>query len=179
MKQPSAQSPLSAAELLYADLESEFASTRRVLERFPEQHADWRPHEKSRTLAELATHVADIPNRAVVILETDGMDIAMRTPMASLLTVAALLDHFAASSAKARALVAGADLEMLAEQWSVRAGPRVLLAQPRRVALRIVVMSHMVHHRAQLGVYYRLLGVPVPGVYGPSADDVAASPGSS
>ena len=179
MKQPSAQSSLSAAELLYADLESELASTRRVLERFPEQHADWRPHEKSRTLAELATHVADIPNRAAVILETDGMEVAARTPMAPLRTVAALLQHFDDSSAKASSRVAGADLEGLSEQWSVRAGPRVLLAQPRRVALRIVVVSHMVHHRAQLGVYYRLLGVPVPGVYGPSADEVAASAGSS
>jgi uncharacterized damage-inducible protein DinB len=171
-KPPSRSSEsISAAELLYADLDPDLASTRRVLERFPEGHADWRPHEKSRTLAELATHVANIPNLGLVILEADGMDATMRPRIAPVLTVTELLEHFDKSSASLRAAVADTDFEALSQMWSIRAGPKVLIEHPRRVMLRTLVISHIVHHRAQLGVYYRLLGVPVPGVYGPSADD--------
>lgn len=162
---------LPVAELLYPDLERELESTRRVLDRFPDGQGSWRPHEKSRTIGELATHVAGIPGRGATILETEERDIAGRTPPATASTKAELLAMFDEGAATLRAAVGRATLESLAPEWTLRAGPHVLQRGPRRVLLRVVTISHLVHHRAQLGVYYRLLGVPVPSVYGPSADE--------
>lgn len=166
-----ASAALPPAELLYGDFVAEHAATRRTLERYPEGKGDWRPHEKSRTLAQLATHVADIVNRGTMILETDGMDVGTRTPVAPMDSGPALIAHFEAAVARFTAALAATDLGHLTEPWALRQGGRVLLTHPRRVLLRQMMMSHLVHHRAQLGVYYRLLGVAVPGAYGPSADD--------
>lgn len=162
---------LPIAELLYPDLPRELGSTRRVLERFPEGQGVWRPHDKSRTLAELATHVAGIPGRGASILETEERDIAGRTPPAPAGTAAELLAMFDEGAAALREALPRATPESLAGEWTLRAGSHILQRGPRRIMLRVVTISHLVHHRAQLGVYYRLLGVPVPGVYGPSADE--------
>jgi uncharacterized damage-inducible protein DinB len=164
---------LSTVDMLYSDFEAEHAATRRLLERFPDARHDWRPHEHSRTLAELATHVADIPNRAVSILTTGEMDQSTRKPIAPLTTAAELLAAHDAAVAAQKAALARADLAALSGEWLVRRGDQVILRGPKYRLLRTVMMSHLVHHRAQLGVYYRLLGVPVPGMYGPSADDLA------
>lgn len=163
---------ISPAELLYGDLEPELAATRRVLERFPDGQHEWRPHAKSRTLGELATHLADIPNRGPMILQTDEVDLVGRQPIAPLTTAAALLAHFDRSAASLRAAVAATDLDSLAQIWTMRRGSQVAAQGTRRAMLRTVALNHSIHHRAQLGVYYRLLGVPVPGVYGPSADEI-------
>jgi uncharacterized damage-inducible protein DinB len=162
---------LAPAALLYGDFPAEYAVTRRFLERYPDGRGEWRPHEKSRTLAQLATHVADIVNRGTAVLETDGLDVAARQPLPPMDAAAALLAHFDASLARFTAALESTDLDHLAQPWALRRGEHVLIAQPRRLLLRQMMMSHLVHHRAQLGVYYRLLGVPVPGSYGPSADD--------
>jgi len=162
---------LTVAELLYGDFDDEFAGTRRMLERYPEEHRDWRPHGKSRTLGELATHVSDLPNRGTVVLQTQGMDLATRRPRAPFASRQELLAHFEDSVTSFRAALGSTDLTTLAEPWTIRNGDRVLLAQPRRVLVRRMMMNHLTHHRAQLTVYYRLLGVPVPGMYGPSADE--------
>jgi uncharacterized damage-inducible protein DinB len=164
---------LSTVDMLYSDFEAEHAATRRLLERFPDARHDWRPHEHSRTLAELATHVADIPNRAVSILTTGEMDQSTRKPIVPLTTAAELLAAHDAAVAAQKAALARADLAALSGEWLVRRGDQVILRGPKYRLLRTVMMSHLVHHRAQLGVYYRLLGVPVPGMYGPSADDLA------
>lgn len=166
-----APAALPPADLLYGDFAAEHAATRRTLERYPERKGDWRPHEKSRTLAQLATHVADIVNRGTMILETDGMDVGTRTPVAPMDSAPVLIAHFETAVARFTRALAATDLDHLAEPWTLRQGGRVLLAHPRRVLLRQMMMSHLVHHRAQLGVYYRLLDVAVPGAYGPSADD--------
>ena len=165
---------ISAAQLLYADFDAEHAATRRVLARYPDGRGEWRPHDKSRRLAELATHVADIVNRGTAVLETEALDMAGHRPVAPIDSAAGLLEYFDASVARFNAALAAADYEMLARPWALRRGAQVVMAMPRRAALRIMMMSHLVHHRAQLGVYYRLLGVAVPGVYGPSADDAGA-----
>jgi uncharacterized damage-inducible protein DinB len=162
---------LSVAELLYGDFPLEHASTRRTLERYPNGKGDWRPHERSRTLSQLATHVADIVNRGVAVLETDGMEVGTRQPVPPLDSASELLAHFEAGLTRLNAALANVDLEYLAQPWALRREGRVLIEHPRRILLRQMMMSHLVHHRAQLGVYYRLLGVPVPGAYGPSADD--------
>jgi uncharacterized damage-inducible protein DinB len=164
---------LSTVDMLYSDFEAEHAATRRLLERFPDARHDWRPHEHSRTIAELATHVADIPNRAVSILTTSEMDQSTRKPIAPLTTAAELLAAHDAAVAAQKAALARADLAALSGEWLVRRGDQVILRGPKYRLLRTLMMSHLVHHRAQLGVYYRLLGVPVPGMYGPSADDLA------
>jgi len=168
----SAASPsLSAAELLYGDFALEYANTRRMLERYPDGKGEWRPHPRSRSLAELGTHVADIVYRGIAVLETDGMESGARRPLAPIDSARDLLAHFEAGREKFAARLADADLDMLAQPWTLRRGALVLQQHPRRILLRQLMMSHLVHHRAQLGVYYRLLGVPVPGTYGPSADD--------
>lgn len=164
---------LQVPDMLYSDFEAEHAATRRLLERFPESRHDWRPHEHSRTLAELATHVADIPNRAVSILTTSEMDAGARKPLAPLTTAAELLAAHDANVAAQKAALANIDLTSLSGEWRVRRGDQIVIRGPKYRLLRTLMMSHLVHHRAQLGVYYRLLGVPVPGVYGPSADDLA------
>ena len=163
----------SHAELLYADFTQEHASTRRMLERYPEGKGDWRPHEKSRALAPLATHVADIVNRGTTVLETDAMDIATRYPLTPIDSAGGLIELFDTSVARFTAALAATTDDALGRPWAIRHGTRVLMEHPRRLMLRTIMMSHLVHHRAQLGVYYRLLGIPVPGVYGPSADEGA------
>jgi uncharacterized damage-inducible protein DinB len=158
-------------QLLYEDLDREIASTRRVLERFPEGRGDWRPHEKSRPLGELAGHVTAIAGLGATILESDELDRSGRPVPISPATAAELLALFDANVAKLRAALAKADAAALARTWRMRMGERVLVQDTKRVLLRVMVLSHLVHHRAQLGMYYRLLNVPVPSVYGPTADE--------
>jgi uncharacterized damage-inducible protein DinB len=158
-------------QLLYEDLDREIASTRRMLERYPEGKGDWRPHEKSRPLDQLAGHVAGIFGLGVTILETDELDRSGRPGMPSAGTPAELLEKFDANVARLRAALSKVDADALNRTWTMRMGERVLVQDAKRVLMRVMVLNHMVHHRAQLGVYYRLLDVPVPGVYGPTADE--------
>jgi uncharacterized damage-inducible protein DinB len=172
------QSPSSAAaqqipiSTAFADLDEEFAATRRLLERFPDEHAEWRPHEHSMTLKQLAAHVANLPHFAQVIAESPEFDFAATpyvAPTAS--TRAEILELFEARSAAASKAVAGLDANSMTASWCMRNGDTVILSGPRALHLRKLMMSHIAHHRGQLSVYYRLLGVPVPGMYGPSADE--------
>lgn len=158
-------------QLLFPELEQELTNTRRVLERFPADRGDWRPHEKSRTVAELASHVAGIPRIGVANLTMDELDIAGRTPQPPAASTAELLDRYDKGVAELRAAIATATPQTWAREWTFRAGPRVIRHGPKSAIFRLMMVNHIVHHRAQLGVYYRLLGVPVPGVYGPSADE--------
>jgi uncharacterized damage-inducible protein DinB len=156
---------------LLIDLDRELASTRRLLERYPAGNGEWRPHEKSRTLSALATHVAHIPHHGANILTTAEMDVASRQPQPPKDSAAELLELFDAGATRLKASVADTDAPKLGEKWTMRAGPQVLVSEPRALLMRLMVINHLVHHRAQLGVYLRLLNVPIPGMYGPSADE--------
>jgi len=169
--QPGSPATTSPAELLFADFAAEHAATRRMLERYPDGKGQWRPDPKSRQLSALATHVAGIVTRGTMILETEGVDVASRPPAPTFDSARELLAYFDENVSKLSAALDKADYASLAKPWAMRRGDQVLIERPRRQLLRTVMMSHLVHHRAQLGVYYRLLGLPVPGMYGPSADD--------
>lgn len=158
---------------LFPDLDLEFAATRRVLARVPFEHWNWKPHEKSYSLGQLATHLAELPSFAESIATAEELDLAATpykaTPVGSVDELLALFDR---TSARLREAIASLDAKRLAGHWRLRMGDAVFIDAPRSLLLRQNAVSHPVHHRAQLGVYLRLLGVPVPGVYGPSADEM-------
>jgi uncharacterized damage-inducible protein DinB len=156
---------------LLIDLDREIASTRRLLERYPAGKGTWQPHEKSRTLSLLATHVANIPQHGANILTTSEMDVSRRQPQPPRDAAEELLETFDAGVARLKSAIAETDDTKLEETWTMRAGDRVLASAPRALLMRLMVVNHLVHHRAQLGVYLRLLNVPIPGMYGPSADE--------
>ena len=155
----------------FDDLDAEFANTRRMLERFPAEHADWRPHEKSTTLGALASHLATLPRFAMFMMAGDSHDMTTSPRPRVGRTAEELVALFDESSAQARAALAGASHEQMGTNWQLKAGPHVVLDDRRGKLLRQHLVSHATHHRGQLTVYYRMLGVPVPGCYGPSADE--------
>lgn len=159
-------------DALVAELLSEAGSTRRVLERVPEHRLAWRPHPRSMSLGQLAQHVATIPGGVAAMLDGDGIDAATvdftQRPAASR---AELLAAFEDSVARARGFLAGLDAKRLAAPWRMSRAGREIFTVPRAGAVRTLLLSHWIHHRAQLGVYLRLLDVPVPAVYGMSADE--------
>jgi hypothetical protein len=159
-------------QLLYGDLESELAITRRTLARYPEGNEHWRPHEKSTPLGRLAVHVATLPDFARTILESDELDFA-KQPWSPrpFRTAADLVAIFDESVRQMWPAVNAASFDVLNKSWTMRAGPQVILEGKRAPLIRQMMVNHIVHHRAQLGVYYRMLGVAVPAVYGPSADE--------
>jgi uncharacterized damage-inducible protein DinB len=164
---------MAISDSLLPEFDHEMANTRKVLERLPEDKFGWRPHQKSFTMGALATHVATLPFWALMTIEVDSIDISapMENPEAK--TRAELLERFDRSTAPARAAIAAAGDERLLAPWSLVSGGTALLTMPRTAVLRSFVMNHLIHHRAQLGVYLRLNDVPVPALYGPSADEMA------
>lgn len=158
---------------LLGDLPQELATTRRVLERVPvETHADWKPHAKSWTLGQLAAHLCNIPGWGIATLTSDGMDFAQpMTRPEEPRTREALVARFDENARAFTATLGGMDDASLAATWTARRGEQVIFALPRTAILRSTILSHMIHHRAQLGVYLRLLDVAVPSIYGPSADE--------
>jgi len=163
------------SEGLLPEFDQEMAGTRECLERVPDSKFDWKPHPKSMTLCQLALHVALFPNWMPGILEKTTFDYApvggppYQPPTVS--SRAELLEIFDRDLAKAReALKAASDADLMAT-WTLLAGGKTVFAMPRIAVLRSMVLNHMIHHRAQLLVYLRLNDVPVPGLYGPSADE--------
>ena len=164
---------MKISETLLPELDQEMAGTRKVLERVPDDKLAWKPHAKSFTMGALATHVATISGWGSTALESDKFDLAAPgvQPPQSVGSRRELLEHFDAGVKKLRgALLAAEDAQMLAP-WSLVKGDQVIFTMPRVAVLRSMIMNHTIHHRAQLGVYLRLNDVPVPGLYGPSADE--------
>jgi len=161
-----------------AELEHESATTRRLLERVPEEKMGWKPHEKSMTLSRLSGHIAELPGWSKTILADDEfhMDRESRHGYRAHRpeTTAELLRVHDENVAGYRAAAEGVSDEHLRGRWKMYAGGKVLLDMTRTVALRSFVMNHLIHHRGQLSVYLRLLGVPLPPIYGPTADDPGA-----
>ena len=164
-------SPMSMSEVLLAEFDVEGASTRRMLERVPTSSFDWSPHPKSMTLARLSTHIADLPRWASLIVGQDSYDLATGNPIEPAGSTTELLERFDFFRSDFEGRLAGrGDAELLAP-WSLRHGEKVIVEIRQASALRAFVLSHTVHHRGQLSVYLRLLDVPLPQTYGPSADD--------
>jgi uncharacterized damage-inducible protein DinB len=159
-------------QLIVGDALQELAATRRILERLPEEHLTWKPHVKSMSLGGLATHLINLLNWQIAIfryLEFDLSTVPNRRE--ALERREDVLKEFDANVVELERLLAECDENALGEEWTLRNGDHIILRQPRAIALRTFGISHMIHHRAQLGVYLRLLDIPVPGLYGPSADE--------
>ncbi|MGH9373340.1 MAG: DinB family protein, partial [Vicinamibacterales bacterium] len=144
---------------------------RKLLERVPDQKFDWKPHTKSMTLGGLATHIASIVWWGEVTLDRPDFDLEGNPPSKPEANRSDLLVKFDRNVAATRALLAGkADPELMAP-WSLRNGTQTFFTMPKAAVWRTFVMNHLVHHRAQLGVYLRMNDVPLPAMYGPSADE--------
>jgi uncharacterized damage-inducible protein DinB len=161
--------PLAA---LFPDLESELATTRRMLDRVPSGRNDWRPHAKSRTLGELATHLAQLPGFGLLMATRNEFDgLAPRPPQPALTTNAERVQAFEELSAQLRAVLQKMTWAQANQPWKLRLGDKVVSNVPRTQVIRTVFVTHSAHHRAQLGVYLRMLETPVPWSYGRSADE--------
>ena len=163
---------MAIKDAFLAELKYESGLTQKMLERVPLEKKDWKPHEKSMSLGRLAAHVAEIPHWISDIIHIDDYDFAGRTFKN---TVAAsqeeLIKIFGENLDKAIADLENMGDEDFSKTWIVCAGDKIMYNTPKKVALRGWGFSHLIHHRGQLSVYLRLLDVPVPGMYGPSADE--------
>lgn len=165
---------MAIKDMLLPEYDQEAAQTRRVLERVPEEHFDWRPHDRSMNLRHLASHIAENQDWARIIMKSTEFDLmkAMENGFESARAAsrAELLEMFDSRRAEARAHLDRDDAGYL-ESWTFLKGGEKVVTLPRIAAVRTFLMNHVIHHRGQLTVYLRLKNVPVPGMYGPSADE--------
>ena len=164
---------MTIAELLLPEFDQEMTSTRRLLERVPEDKFAWKPHAKSFSMGDLASHVVNMLGWTVDTMEKTEFDLDSVTPEEmnkAAKTGAELLTWFDDNVARARAALAKSDADYQAP-WTLRKGSQILFTMPRYTCVRSFCLNHIVHHRAQLTVYLRENDVPVPGLYGPSADE--------
>jgi uncharacterized damage-inducible protein DinB len=153
------------------ELEQEAQTTRRVLGRVPDNQLTWRPHEKARTLGELALHVAIVPGGVAELVASPSPAQAPQFVDPTPKSASELLPALDQSIAKAKNVLGGMNDAALMATWRMMRGDRELFAAPRAAVLRSVMLNHWYHHRGQLTVYLRQLGVPIPSIYGPSADE--------
>ena len=162
---------MNMIDALLAEMDQEAQSTARVLERVPQAQLSWRPHAKSMSLGQLALHVATIPG---LVAELAAHTTVAEPPQFNQLeatTAAELVPALNASLAKARALLGHMDDAKLLETWRLMSGGKELMALPRAALIRMIMLNHWYHHRGQLLVYLRMHNVPLPSVYGPTADE--------
>jgi uncharacterized damage-inducible protein DinB len=163
---------MTIAEILLLDFDSEIINTRRTLERIPENDPLWKPHEKSMPIGRLAVHAARLPQFCTRILTTPELDMGTeKFPDLIFESTAKLLSELDRTAAEARSHLAASSDEDLKKVWKLSFKGQVFVEAPRMVLYRTMFLNHLVHHRAQLGVYLRLLNIAVPGLYGPSADE--------
>lgn len=166
---------MTLLEGFVAEFAVESAITRKFLDLVPDDKLDWAPHPKSMKLGRLAGHLAELPTWGVNALTTDTLDImpvdGPKFQPVSASSRAHALEEFDKNAAALKAALSSTSESALHENWTLLAGGRVMMTMARDVVLRGFVLSHSVHHRAQLGVYFRLLGIHVPATYGPSADE--------
>ena len=166
---------MSLSQTFLAELQHEASNTKKILERVPTDHFDWKPHEKSFSLGRLAAHVTELPSWIDYTVNADELDFAtMNYTPPKVTSSSELMQSFEDHIAKAKAVLQQ-DItdEDLLKNWTLRSGDKVFMTMPKVTVLRSIVFNHIVHHRAQLGVYLRLLDIPVPGIYGPTADEPA------
>ena len=159
-------------QTLTVDYEDEVANTRKLLERVPldDAHRGYQPHPKSMSLERLATHVAELPGWAKFALENELLELPLDFKPHIAASTAELLEIFDKAVVDGRVAIAGATDEDMQKNWTFKFGDVFSMTEPRPKVIRSF-LNHLVHHRAQLGVYLRLNGIPIPGMYGPSADE--------
>ena len=164
---------MKITELLVAELEREAVGTRRCLERVPEGKDDWKPHEKSMPLGYLASLLATMPGWAAAIVNQDELDLSApgELQQPALRTTQELLDAFDKAVAKAKEAISNTTEEHLTTPWKLLVQGHVVMETARYIAIRDSAFNHMAHHRGQLTVYLRLNDIPVPSLYGPTADE--------
>lgn len=161
----------SMGRIIQQDLQHEAATTQKLLDRLPKERWDWKPHPKSMSLGQLASHIATIPELAEPLLTAPELVFGgdYRPWIAS--DPAEVTQRFQQSVRNACSRLEKSDDEFLAELWSLKAGGQIIFSQPRHGVARGMILHHLIHHRGQLAVYLRLLDIPVPSIYGPSADE--------
>lgn len=166
---------MSFSQSILPEFDIEMANTRKMLERVPGDKFAWKPHAKSWSMGDLATHVANLPSWTEQTLTREAFDVNPKDAPAERVEPAGstneLLERFDQHVAKARELISSTDDEDFMKPWTLLSGGETVFTLPRAAVLRSFVMNHIIHHRAQLGVYLRLNDVPVPSIYGPSADE--------
>lgn len=170
---------MSIAQSLLPEFDHEMSNTRNTLARVPEDKLEYKPDPKSMSLGQLASHIAEMPGWGPLTLSTDSLNLDPSThkPFRAA-NRAELLAEFDKNVAGCRAALAGASDQSLMQPWTLNIAGNALFTMPRAAVIRNMVMNHVIHHRAQLTVYFRLNGVPVPALYGPSADESSMSAGA-
>ena len=170
---------MSIAQSLLPEFDQEMANTRKALERLPEDKLTWKPDPKSMTMGRLAGHIAEMPNWATMTITVDSLDVnpggkASWEPLVAT-SRKQLLEAFDKNIAEAREAIAGVSDQALVQTWRLLSNGHEIMSMPKIAVLRTMVMNHIIHHRGQFTVYLRLTGVPVPGMYGPTADEGQAA----
>jgi uncharacterized damage-inducible protein DinB len=157
---------------ILAELAHEGATTRRLLERLPQDRLGWQPHQKSMTLGRLATHIAEIPGWVGSIVEKDEFDLGASGYVPPTLgSVAEIIAMFDKSVAMATETLKRQSNDRLLAKWQLKKNGKLVVEMPRLGMVRSFLMNHLIHHRGQLSVYLRLQNVPLPSIYGPTADE--------
>lgn len=161
---------MNLSDPMMAELQQEATTTRRMLERVPSDSLGWQPHEKSMTLGRLAAHIANLPGLFITTLSQDEFDRSdFKSPAAE--TVSSIMETFDRNISDSLGLLRTLPDERWLAPWRYRNGEHVIFEMPRLAVLRFIALNHLIHHRGQLSVYLRLLDVPLPSVYGPTADE--------
>lgn len=156
---------------ILAELDQEARTTRKVLERVPADKLEWSPHPKSTPIGRLAWHIAMVPQRVITMLKEGEFDVANAGPPKAVNDLPTILETFAKNYDEIRAYLETVSDEALREPFTLRRGEQTLRTLPKIAMVRSILLNHTYHHRGQLSVYLRLLDVPVPSIYGPSADE--------
>lgn len=157
--------------LFLTEMEQEAQTTRKMLQRIPDDKYDWKPHEKSMTIRQLATHLANLPTWVTMAFTTDGLDFAVNPYKEDVINNAAeLIDYMETCLADGKSKLVPENEAILNDPWTLRNGDQIFFTSPKHEVVR-TTFCQIVHHRAQLGVFLRLLDIPIPGSYGPSADE--------
>lgn len=162
---------MSIKQSYLIELGHELKNTERILNSIPDAHLDWRPHEKSMTMGELAAHVVELHNWVAKAIHKDVFDFHVDYQPLKITSIADLKAVLEEGHEANKKVIEEMSEEKWFVEWTLKAGDHVIARMPRVGALRFIVTNHLIHHRGQLTVYMRLLDIPVPGIYGPSADD--------
>jgi len=162
---------MSIIDSIAAEFDHEAGLSRRLLERVPEEKFDWKPHEKSMTMGRLSSHVAEVPQWLAVVMELDVFELDPAQKSFNTASRSELLESFDDSVKAAKEKMKGVSDEKMMGIWEMKAGGKTIVKMPRVAVLRSFILNHMIHHRGQLSVYLRLNDIPVPSIYGPSADE--------